>query len=59
MATNNIADLVQSLTTEEQEAVREFIGFLRSKAQPAASPFIAAVDEFITAHPELLSRLAR
>jgi hypothetical protein len=59
MAAEKIADLVSSLTSEEQEAVREFIRFLKSKNEPPESPFLAAVDDFIEQHPELLRRLAQ
>jgi hypothetical protein len=56
MAVENLADAIQSLTPEDQESVREFIEFLSRRNQ---STFLTAVDEFIGAHPELLSRLAR
>ena len=59
MAAENITDLVNSLPPNEQETVREFIQFLKHKGQPANSPFLAAVDEFIEGHPELLRRLAQ
>jgi len=58
MATENITDLVGSLTPREQEAVREFIHFLKSRNEVQASPFLAAVDEFVDQHPELLRQLA-
>jgi hypothetical protein len=57
MAAESIAELVQSLTPREQEAVRQFIKFLRHESRPE-SPFLAAVDEFIAQHPNLLRRLA-
>ena len=54
-----LTELVTSLSPEEQDAVREFIQYLR-KLQPARpSPFLAAVDEVIDQHPELLRRLAQ
>ena len=52
--------LIRDLSPDEQAAVREFILFLKRK--PSASsktPFLAAVDEFIDEHPELLRRLAQ
>jgi hypothetical protein len=57
MAVENIAELVRSLTPIEQEAVRQFIEFLRHESR-TESPFLAAVDEFVEQHPELLRRLA-
>ena len=57
MAAESIAELVQSLTPREQEAVRHFIEFLRHESRPE-SPFLAAVDDFIAQHPNLLRRLA-
>ena len=57
MAAENVADLVRSLTPVEQEAVCEFIRFLRNRNEAQPSPFLAAVNEFIEEHPELLRRL--
>jgi hypothetical protein len=58
MATGNLAQIVESLTPEQQETVREFIGFLKER-EGAQSPFLNAVDEFISQHPALLSSLAQ
>ena len=58
MAVQNLADVINSLTAEEQESVKQFVEFLKRKgASPSA--FHAAVDEFIDQHPELLRRLAQ
>ena len=57
MPGGSIGELFESLTPSEKEAVLQFIGFLRGKSRPE-SPFMAAVDEFIEQHPELLRRLA-
>lgn len=59
MAAENLADVISSLTPEEQEAVKQFVQFLKRKGSPPSSPFLAAVDEFIEQHPELLRRLAQ
>jgi hypothetical protein len=59
MPVENLADLIKSLTPREQEAVRDFIAFLKQKACAPTTPFLAAVDEFIEEHPELLHSLAR
>jgi hypothetical protein len=59
MATENLADVITSLTPEEQESVKQFIEFLKRKGPTLSSPFLAAVDEFIDQHPELLRRLAQ
>jgi hypothetical protein len=58
MATN-LTDLIESLTPEEQETVREFVQFLKHRSPSPSSTFLAAVDEFVTEHPELLHRLAQ
>ena len=58
MAVENLAEVINSLTPEEQESVRQFIEFLKHK-ESSPSPFLAAVDEFIDQHPELLRRLAQ
>ena len=57
MAANRITELIDTLTPQEEEVVREFIYFLKSRDTP--SPFAAAVDEFINEHPGLLRRLAQ
>ena len=61
MATESLVDVVRSLTPQEQDAVRQFVDYL--KRRPASleseSPFLRAADEFIAEHPELLRRLAR
>jgi hypothetical protein len=59
MAAENLADLIDSLTPEEQESVKQFVDFLKTKGSSPPSPFLAAVDEFIDRHPELLRRLAQ
>lgn len=59
MAPENLAQVINSLTPEEQESVQQFVEFLKRKASPASSPFLAAVSEFIEQHPELLRRLAQ
>ena len=59
MAAENFTDVIGSLTPEEQESVKQFIDFLRRKGLSPPSPFLAAVDEFIDQHPELLRRLAQ
>jgi len=58
MAADRITDLIDSLTPWEEQAVREFIQFLKGK-DSLLSPFAGAVHEFIEEHPDLLRRLAR
>ena len=57
MAAQDLSETIKSLTREEQESVRLFIEFLKKKEQSGSSPFLAAVDEFVDQHPELLRRL--
>jgi hypothetical protein len=60
MKTESLPEIVAQLSPEEQAAVREFIDFLRGrKSASGHTPFLAAVDEFIAAHAELLRRLAQ
>ena len=61
MATESLAEVVRSLTPQEQDAVRQFIDYLkqRSASGSSQSPFLQAADEFIAQHPELLQRLAQ
>jgi hypothetical protein len=59
MAAENLAAVINSLTPEQQESVKQFVEFLRRKGSTPSSPFLAAVEEFIDQHPELLRRLAQ
>jgi hypothetical protein len=61
MATENLADVVRSLTQREQDAVRQFIDYLKGRGGSVSSqsPFLQAADDFIAEHPELLRRLAQ
>lgn len=59
MAVENLADLINTLTPEQQESVKQFVDFLKQRESAGRSPFVAAVDEFIDQHPELLRRLAQ
>jgi hypothetical protein len=60
----DLAALVDTLTPEEQAIVAEFVRFVRGERASRGGPenrsaFLAAVEEFMTAHPELLRRLAQ
>jgi hypothetical protein len=60
MGTESLAEVVRLLTPQEQDAVRQFIDYLKRRDTPASqSPFLQAADEFIAEHPELLQRLAQ
>lgn len=58
MAAENLADVISTLTPEQQESVRQFVDFLKRRESAERTPFLTAVDEFIDQHPELLRRLA-
>jgi len=60
MSSENLTELVSQLSPDEKAAVREFIEFMkRRKNEAELSPFLAAVEEFMAEHPELLRRLAQ
>jgi hypothetical protein len=59
MATHDLTNAIDSLSPQEQEAVREFIGFLKRRDQSSPSAFMKTVNEFVETHPELLKRLAQ
>src|ERR1051326_2545263 len=59
MAAENLADLISKLTPQEQDSVKQFVEVLKGRASSQSAPFLAAVDEFIDQHPELLRRLAQ
>ena len=55
-----LTEIVQALSPEEQAIVREFIKRLKARsASTRDSPFVAAADEFIEEHSDLLRRLAQ
>jgi hypothetical protein len=53
MAAENLADLINRLTLEDQDSVTQFVEFFKGRQAPPSSPSFAAVDEFIDRHPEL------
>ena len=57
MTTQNLVDTIQTLSPKEQEAVREFILYMKQR-ESTNSPIMKAAYEFIATHPELLQRLA-
>jgi len=61
MAADSLADVVRSLTPKEQDAVRQFVDYLKGRhaSDQCESPILQAADEFIAQHPELLQRLAQ
>jgi hypothetical protein len=60
MSSDNLAEIVSRLSPDEKAAVQKFIEFIkRRKAETPTSPFLAAIEEFMAAHPELLRRLAQ
>jgi len=59
MASESLVDVIRTLSPEEQESVKQFVDFLRQRAPASSPPFLAAADEFIAQHPELLRRLAQ
>ncbi|MGO9095993.1 MAG: hypothetical protein ACLQGV_12290 [Bryobacteraceae bacterium] len=61
MSPENLREVVQALTPEEQASVLQFIEYLKGRAASKAvrSPYLQAADEFIAEHPELLRRIAQ
>jgi hypothetical protein len=39
MAAENLADVISSLTTEEQESVKQFVEFLKRKGSVSSNTF--------------------
>ena len=59
MPPQQLLNLIQTLSPEQQTAVEEFIQHLKqTKLQPPVS-FRSALDSFVREHPELLRRLAQ
>jgi hypothetical protein len=60
MTPEGFTELISQLSPEEQAAVHQFVKYLRNRRTSSAeNSFLAAVDEFIATHPELLRRLAQ
>jgi hypothetical protein len=59
MTSGNLLEIVDSLSPQQQDAVRAFIDYLTATPQPESSSFLNAVDEFIAEHPTLLHNLAQ
>jgi hypothetical protein len=61
MAAESLAEVVRSLTPQEQDAVRQFIDYMKQRDASACSQslLLRAADEFIAQHPELLQRFAQ
>jgi hypothetical protein len=58
MALKDLLDLLSTLSREQQKAVEEFVRILKKEQAPAVT-FRAAMDEFVSKHPELLRRLSQ
>ena len=58
MSPQDLLNLISTLSREQQEAVEEFVRILKKDEAPGMS-FPAALDEFVSKHPELLRRLAQ
>ena len=58
MSPENLTEIVSRLSPDEKAAVREFIEFIkRRKNDSEPNPFQAAIEEFMSVHPELLRLL--
>jgi hypothetical protein len=57
MSSQELLNLIASLSPEQQAAVEKFVRILKEEPQPAT--FRGALDEFVRKHPELLRRLAQ
>lgn len=53
-----LIEVIGTLSAAEQSSVLRFIEVLREHTQSRKAAFHDAVDEFISARPELLRRLA-
>ena len=58
MSPQDLLKLISTLSREQQEAVEEFVRILKKDEAPGMG-FRAALDEFVSKHPELLRRLAQ
>ena len=59
MRAQDLTEAINSLTSEQQESVVQFIDFLKRKSEKSPTSFLAAADEFMAEHPEILKRLAQ
>jgi hypothetical protein len=58
MSSQELLDLIASLSPDQQAAVEKFVRILKEERKPAMT-FRMALDEFVRNHPELLRRLAQ
>ena len=58
MATEDLNEMIASLSDAERKAVAEFVKFLKEGKKPS-NTLLSAIHEFAKQHPELLRRLAR
>ncbi len=59
MASQELMNLIASLSREEGAVVEEFIKHLKQSSQHSTMTFRAALDSFVREHSELLRRLAQ
>jgi hypothetical protein len=54
----SLIDMIAGLSSEQQEAVKEFVEFLKAQPQQAHD-FHSALETFMREHSELLRRLTQ
>lgn len=59
MPTQQLIDLIESLSPEQMSTVEQFIKYLKQEAPTSKVSFRAALDSFVKEHPELLRRLSQ
>lgn len=59
MPTQQLIDLIESLSPEQMSTVEQFIKYLKQEAPASKVSFRAALDFFVKEHPELLRRLSQ
>jgi hypothetical protein len=59
MSSQELLNLITSLSPEQQAIVEKFVRILKEEKEQPAMTFRVALDEFVHKHPELLRLLAQ
>ena len=59
MTPEELLNRISALSSEQQNAVEEFVAFLHKKKTPAPIDARAVIDTFMNEHAELMRVLAR
>jgi hypothetical protein len=59
MTPQELLNRISTLSSEQQNAVEEFVAYLQQKKTPAPMDALAIIDAFMNEHAELMCLLAQ